>query len=78
MLASDFYRELESILEFQPGSIITGTENLATLGQWDSMAFLTFIAFADDKLGTPVNVDNLTVCNTPADLGRLCMIQIDN
>ncbi|MGA2865738.1 MAG: phosphopantetheine-binding protein [Verrucomicrobiota bacterium] len=70
MTKSEFYSELESLLEQEPGSI-QGTESLADLGGWDSMAVLSFIAFADSKLGEAVAPAALAACRSVQDLVNL-------
>jgi acyl carrier protein len=67
---SEFYAELEPLLEQEPGSI-QGTESLADLSGWDSMAVLSFIAFADSKLGEAVAPAALAACRNVQDLVNL-------
>jgi acyl carrier protein len=66
-----FFEEIESILEIDPGTI-SGGENLKELGSWDSMAILTFIAMVDEKLGLALDPKSLKACVTPEDLLALC------
>jgi len=70
MTKSEFYSELESLLEQEPGSI-QGTKSLADLAGWDSMAVLSFMAFADSKLGELVNPAAVSVCRNVHDLENL-------
>ena len=62
-------RELEMALEYQPGSI-SATSTLADI-QWDSLAEIAFVAFADRKLGVALASDQLRACQDVADLIRL-------
>jgi acyl carrier protein len=70
MTKSEFYSELESLLEQETGSI-QGTESLAELSGWDSMAVLSFIALADSKLGVITSPTALAACRTVLDLVNL-------
>jgi acyl carrier protein len=70
MLRTQFYKEIEDILETAPGSII-GSEPLAELAGWDSLAVLSFLALADEKFGTALSATQLADCRTVADLAKL-------
>lgn len=70
MTTAEFYRDLEEVLEMAPGSI-KGTEKLADLSAWDSMAAISFIAMADAKLKAAVSADKLAACTSVADLAAL-------
>jgi acyl carrier protein len=70
MSTQEFLRELEDVLEMPTGSI-RGTEKLADLTAWDSMAAISFIAMADAKLGASVSADRLAACQSVADLAAL-------
>lgn len=70
MSNQEFLRELEDVLEMSTGSI-KGTEKLADLTAWDSMAAISFIAMADSKLGASVSADKLAACQSVADLAAL-------
>lgn len=67
----EFFREMEAILEAEAGSIKDGSEELLALGGWDSMAFLSVIALADEHFGIPIKVDALSKCVAVADLANL-------
>jgi acyl carrier protein len=67
MSREEFRAELEEILELAPGSL-TGTEALADLVGWDSMALLGVIALADQKLGTVLSAATLMECTTLEEL----------
>lgn len=70
MTKVEFYSELEALIEQEAGSI-QGAERLAELGGWDSMAVLSFIAFADSKLGEAVAPAALASCGSVQDLVNL-------
>jgi acyl carrier protein len=70
MTYQEFLRELEDVLEMPSGSI-KGTEKLADLAAWESMAAISFIAMADSKLGASVSADKLATCQSVADLATL-------
>jgi sugar O-acyltransferase (sialic acid O-acetyltransferase NeuD family) len=66
----DFYRRLDELLEFSPGTI-KGTERLSDLGKWDSLAIMGFIALLDQCFGRQVAADRILACTTVADLVQL-------
>ena len=70
MNKSQFYAEIENIVDRDPGSI-KGTEALSELESWDSLAVLSFLAMADGKLGVSVNAGDLASCKTVEDLAAL-------
>ena len=67
MTKAEFYSEFELLLEQEPGTI-QGTESLTDLSGWDSMALLSFIAFADTTLGETVSPSSLAACRNIQDL----------
>ena len=70
MKNEEFYRSLEKILELPSGSIC-GSELLDGINSWDSLAVLSFIAFADSELKVRVSIERLTECKTVLDLVSL-------
>jgi acyl carrier protein len=70
MTKSEFYKSLEEIIEAEPGTI-KGDELLENLVGWDSMAVISFMAMADDRLGAMVSADRLQKCASVEDLVRL-------
>lgn len=70
MTKEEFYAELEEIIEADPGTI-QGDEQLSTLDGWDSLAGLSFIAMADEKLHATLTAGALAGCKTVADLLNL-------
>jgi acyl carrier protein len=67
MTRNEFLRELETVID-APANSVRGDEPLKDLGGWDSMAYLTFIVMADQKIGQPVYTKQLAACETVADL----------
>ncbi len=70
MTKAEFYSELEGLLELKAGTI-QGTETLRDLPGWDSMAVLSVIAMADEKLGEVIAPNALAECKTVNDLTNL-------
>lgn len=70
MTKQEFYTAFEETLEIPSGSI-KGTENLADLGAWDSLAAISFIAMADSVFGMPVTASKLRDCKTVDDLAAM-------
>jgi acyl carrier protein len=67
MQAEAFLREIELALELPAGSL-SGNEQLADLPEWDSLAVISFIALVDEKLGLPVDGEQLANARTVGDL----------
>jgi acyl carrier protein len=76
MKKESFYRELEIIVGMTVYSI-SGGERLEEIEGWDSMAVISFIAFADAKLGVNVTADNLIRCETVSDLEALFAVRLN-
>jgi acyl carrier protein len=70
MTKAEFYSELEALLEIESGTI-QGTETLRDLPGWDSMAVLSLIAMADEKLGEVIPASALAACKTVLDIANL-------
>jgi acyl carrier protein len=58
------------ILEVPEGSL-TGDEKLADLQEWNSMAMMSFIAFADEDFNKILSPRQFAGCETVDDLGKL-------
>ena len=71
MTNTAFYLLVEELLEVEPGSL-NGSERLADMGEWDSMALISFIAMADEKLGAVVSPRDIARCETVQDLFDVC------
>ena len=65
-----FVVNMEELLEVDPGSLHAGIE-LTSLPQWDSLAFVSFLAMADSKYGAKVAPVELRQCKTVGDLMKL-------
>jgi acyl carrier protein len=70
MTKSEFYHELEAIIE-APSGTIRGDEALRDLEGWSSLAVITFIAMVDEKLGMSVSPESLAKARTVPDLVAL-------
>jgi acyl carrier protein len=62
-----FLRGLEEILELDAGRL-TGDETLSELGEWNSLAVISFIAMVDEKTGKTLNASSIQSCRTVRDL----------
>lgn len=69
-----FLRNLEDIIEIDPGSLNEQT-NLADLTGWDSMAIMGFIAFVDEEIGSTPSPAALKECKTVNDLMMLVSLE---
>lgn len=67
MEKSAFLRSLDEMLELEPGTL-TGSEVLATLEMWDSLAIISFIALVDEQYGIVVEGERLAQAKTVDDL----------
>jgi acyl carrier protein len=67
---SEFYRELESMLELEPGAIQQQTR-LDALESWDSVSVITFIAMVDQLYGISVPPRLIAEAQTAEDLANL-------
>ena len=65
-----FLTDMEELLEVDAGSLNLGVE-LISLSQWDSLAFVSFLAMADSKYNTKVAPAELRQCKTISDLMKL-------
>ena len=69
MTPETFLQQLDTVLDLPQGSV-SPQARLDELG-WDSMAELSFISIADDRLGVQLSAKALANCTTVADLMRL-------
>ena len=65
-----FLTNMEELLEADAGTLRLGVE-LTSLEQWDSLAFVSFLAMADSKYGIKVAPSVLRQCKTVGDLMKL-------
>ncbi|MGV3616332.1 MAG: acyl carrier protein [Fimbriimonas sp.] len=70
MTKAQFINEIEEILELDPGTL-TGEEKLNELESWDSLAVLSFIAMADEKLGLTLSGSQIAKSETIDGLAAL-------
>lgn len=70
MNEQEFIANMEELLETDPGSIGLATQ-LDSLSQWDSLAFVSFLAMADSKYGVRVTPTELHQSQSIADLMKL-------
>lgn len=65
-----FIVNMEDLLEVDAGSLHPAVE-LASLTQWDSLAFVSFLAMADSSYGAKVAPVELRKCKTVGELMKL-------
>ena len=64
---------MDELLELPPGTL-KGSEALADLEQWNSMAVIGFIALADENNGARVPARQIASSSTVADLLKLAQV----
>jgi acyl carrier protein len=67
MTKQDLITEIEDILQVDEGSLNEATV-LASLEDWDSLAFISIIALFDKKLSQKVPLDELKQCQSVGDI----------
>ena len=67
MKKTEFYQKLADILEMETAGI-TGEVVLKDISSWDSLAMLSFVAFADSQFGVVIQGSKLAACRTVNDL----------
>jgi acyl carrier protein len=70
MNKNDFYLKLDEVLDLAPGTV-KGTDALADLEGWDSVAVISFIAMADADYGVILPSGQIAGCRTADDLAEL-------
>lgn len=70
MNKQQFLNALEDILELEQNTL-SGQEVLLDIDQWDSLAFLSVIAMADEHFDIVIQGDKLEKINTVNDLVSL-------
>jgi len=65
-----FLADMEELLEVDANTLELPVE-LTSLEQWDSLAFVSFLAMADSKYGAKVAPSGLRACKTIGDLMKL-------
>jgi acyl carrier protein len=67
---TEFYATLDDILELPIGTI-KGGETLESLGTWDSLAVVSYIATCNGLFGVVLHGDRVRACSTVGDLVNL-------
>lgn len=70
MNKQEFLNAIADILELDEGSL-QGDEILADIDEWDSLAFLSVIAMADEEFDVVIQGDKLEQISTVNDLVAL-------
>lgn len=70
MTSEQKIKALEEILDLEEGTLSVNT-NLKDLEEWDSVAFLSFIAMMDDEFGKTIKGSVVKEQKTVADLMAL-------
>lgn len=65
-----FIKDLEEMMELDSGTLNKDLE-LSGIEQWDSLAFVSFLAMADSNYGVKVAPAELRACKTVGDLIKL-------
>jgi acyl carrier protein len=63
-------KQLDEVMEL-PAGTLDGSEALADLENWDSLAMMNFIALASDQYGLTLSPRQISGCASVADLQRL-------
>jgi len=77
MTKAELYGNIEGILELESGTI-KGDEVLESLGEWNSLSIISFIAFADGMLGISLHPEVLKKAKTVSDLTAMVKQKISN
>jgi acyl carrier protein len=67
MAKNEFLHHLEDLMNVSRGEL-RGPETLSEMSAWDSLAIVSFLAFADKDLGVNMPVSELEKCRTVDDL----------
>lgn len=71
MTRSEFLTMLDDILE-QPAGTLTGTEELSSLENWDSLAIVSVIAQVHVETGYTLEAKAVKACTNVSELLLLC------
>ncbi len=77
MTRTELYATIDDILELPIGTI-TGTEQLATLPTWDSLAVVSYIATCNGLFGVVLSGDRVKATKSVEDLVTLIKSHIDD
>ena len=69
MNKNEFLKALQDML--QADETLTEDTTLASLEEWDSLAFMVVIAFFDKNFEKKLTFEDLSACKTPAALMQL-------
>ena len=67
MTKQEFLREIDALMEFDPGSL-QGDEVLASIPEWDSMRVLSFIVLVEEQLHVVIDGSSVAKAKTVNDL----------
>ncbi len=67
MKKEEFLLLLDELIEAEPGTL-TGTESLASMPRWDSLAVMGFMALADEHFGATLSAKQIAECKQVGDL----------
>lgn len=70
MEAQVLLQAIEEVVDVDPGTL-RGEELLDELPNWDSLAFLSFLAMADSRFGLKVAPETLRTARSVADLSAI-------
>lgn len=74
MNKAEFLQSLDELLELDAGTL-KGPEKLESFENWDSLAVISLIALADEKLGVVVGSEAIAEAKTVDDLSGLFLKQ---
>jgi acyl carrier protein len=67
METQTFLHEIEEVVDVDSGSL-SGEETLDEIPNWDSLAFLSFLAMADSRFGLKIDPETLRTAKSVSDL----------
>jgi acyl carrier protein len=70
MKRADFRAAIANMLDADPADV-RDDSLLAEMENWDSLAVLSFVAFADSEMGMTLGSEDLAGCRTVDDLATL-------
>jgi acyl carrier protein len=75
MTMDEFLGHFGDLLEMPAGQL-RAEDKLADLDEWNSMAMVGFIAFADAELGKTLSPRLFATCSTVGDLAKLAGVSV--
>jgi acyl carrier protein len=70
MNKTEFICAIAEILEISPGGL-SGQEDLESIGNWDSLSIISFVAMVDADLNQSIDPEKLKQARTLDDLASL-------